>query len=67
MEKTRRELFELVWSMPMTKLSKQSELAFPRICRDFPLRGLRLPLKPIDCVYSPPEAEEHRYQKFANT
>lgn len=27
MEKTRRELFELVWSMPMTKLSKQFELS----------------------------------------
>jgi hypothetical protein len=27
MEKTRQELFELVWSMPMTKLSKQFELS----------------------------------------
>lgn len=27
MEKTRKELFELVWSMPMTKLSKQFELS----------------------------------------
>jgi hypothetical protein len=27
MEKTRRELFELVWSMPMTKLSMQFELS----------------------------------------
>ena len=26
MEKSRQELFELVWSMPMTKLSKQFEL-----------------------------------------
>ena len=27
MKKTRQELFELVWSMPMTKLSKQFELS----------------------------------------
>jgi hypothetical protein len=27
MEKTKQELFELVWSMPMTKLSKQFELS----------------------------------------
>jgi hypothetical protein len=27
MQKTRQELFELVWSMPMTKLSKQFELS----------------------------------------
>jgi len=27
MEKTRQELFELVWSMPVTKLSKQFELS----------------------------------------
>jgi hypothetical protein len=27
MEKTRQELFELVWSMPMTKLSKQLEIS----------------------------------------
>jgi hypothetical protein len=27
MDKTRQELFELVWSMPMTKLSKQFELS----------------------------------------
>ena len=27
MEKSRQELFELVWSMPMTKLSKQFELS----------------------------------------
>jgi len=27
MNKTRHELFELVWSMPMTKLAKQFELS----------------------------------------
>ena len=27
MQKTRQELFELVWSMPMTKLAKQFELS----------------------------------------
>jgi hypothetical protein len=27
MEKSRQELFELVWSMPMTELSKQFELS----------------------------------------
>jgi hypothetical protein len=27
MEKTRQELFEFVWSMPVTKLSKQFELS----------------------------------------
>ncbi|MFM6933835.1 MAG: hypothetical protein ACKOXP_00180, partial [Flavobacteriales bacterium] len=27
MKKTRRELFEMVWSLPMTKLSKQFELS----------------------------------------
>ena len=35
MEKTRQELFELVWSMPMTKLSKQfefSDVGLRKIC-----------------------------------
>jgi hypothetical protein len=27
MEKTRQELFELVWSLPMSKLAKQFEMS----------------------------------------
>jgi hypothetical protein len=43
MEKTRQELFELAWSMPMTKFSKQFELSDVELRKIFVKHQIPLP------------------------
>ena len=45
MEKSRQELFELVWSMPMIKLSKQFELSDVGLRKICVKRQIPLPLQ----------------------
>jgi hypothetical protein len=47
MEKSRQELFELVWAMPMTKLFKQFELSDVGLLIRGPLKQFRSTCKPI--------------------